>query len=96
MDVTSCLKYLTGDYISNNIYVYIGIYIRNKILFKRLIGPTEGFCIAHFCDDCCIINFNACFLILSGLEIYTHPLEFTSSLSIRMSENCYWLALSDK
>ena len=32
----------------------------------------------------------------SGLEIYTRPLVFTSSLSVRTSENCYWLALSDE
>ena len=31
-----------------------------------------------------------------GLEIYTRPLVFTSSLSVRTSENCYWLALSDE
>ena len=31
-----------------------------------------------------------------GLEIYTPPLVFKSSLSVRTSENCYWLALSDE
>ena len=31
-----------------------------------------------------------------GLEINTRPLVFTSSLSVRTSENCYWLALSDE
>ena len=34
--------------------------------------------------------------IVAGLEIYTRPLVFTSSLSVRASENCYWLALSDE
>ena len=33
---------------------------------------------------------------VSGLEIYTRPLVFTSSLSVRASENCDWLALSDE
>ena len=33
---------------------------------------------------------------VSGLKIYTRPLVFTSSLSVRASENCYWLALSDE
>ena len=33
---------------------------------------------------------------ISGLEIYTRPLVFTSSLLVRTSENCYWLALSDE
>ena len=32
----------------------------------------------------------------AGLEVYTRPLVFTSSLSVRTSENCYWLALSDE
>ena len=32
----------------------------------------------------------------TGLEIYTRPLVFTSSLSVRTSEKFYWLALSDE
>ena len=61
-------------------------------------------------DECCFSSFHmvlrtlltlykSCtltFLADSGLEIYTRPLVFTSSLSVRTSENCYWLALSDE
>ena len=36
------------------------------------------------------------YYIVPGLEIYTRPLVFMSSLSVRTSENCYWLALSDE
>ena len=32
----------------------------------------------------------------TGLEIYTRPLVFMSSLSVRTSEICYWLAVSDE
>ena len=66
------------------------------VLICSVVIPEGNFC----CNNLSIYRKQK-FLAVSwkrksGLEIYTRPLVFTSSLSIRTSENCYWLALSDK
>ena len=58
--------------------------------FKRIDFSTNKMGTNHFSPSSSILKPS------TGLEIYTRPLVFTSSLWVRTSENCYWLALSDE